>query len=677
MKRLALGLMGLLIVGLIAGFNWGLPTLELGVPSVLYDINGQEITKLNPENIAQADLNEISDYVEKAVIATEDQNFYSHHGLDFKAIARAVWVNLTAGEVKEGGSTITQQTAKNLYLSQERTIWRKLKELVYTLALEKRYSKDEILAMYLNSIYYGQGATGIEAAAQTYFGKSARDLSLAESTILVGIPRRPAYYDPYRYPDHAKTRQKVILKQMVDESMITSEEAEQAEKVPLVYGKSSNLQGDAPYFSQMVADYLVEKYGAPLVFGGGLKVYSTLDLNMQQAAQSAYNAVMMEQKPDLQAALAAVDPATGHIRAMIGGRDFRTAPFNRAVDSKRQPGSAFKPFLYSKALEMGFTEADMLMCEPVTFTQKGTSDYTPRDYGDEGYHYRSFTLKEAIMVSDNVVSVRLNEAIGPENTAEHARRFGFEGPIKPYLSLALGTSEVSPLEMASAYGVFANQGRLMPPLAVIKVLNDDGTVLESNQVQAQTAVSAENAYIVTDMLMGVMQSGGTGSHLAGQVGRTSAGKTGTTQEYRDAWFVGYTPELSCAVWVGYDSPTQSVGAPGGRISGPIWSRFMHQALADYPSREFSAPENITRINMCLDSGMIATENCPRSLSGAFISGTEPQDLCIEHRSFFDWRWEWRIPNDSGNEEREDIKENDNRPKQERDWMRWLPGQRRR
>ncbi len=546
--------------------------------------------------------------------------------------------------------------------------------MVYTLALERRYSKDEILAMYLNSIYYGQGATGIEAAAQTYFGKPAQDLTLAESTILVGIPRRPAYYDPYRYPEHAKTRQKVILKQMVEEGFLTSEEAEQAEQETLEYRKSSSLQGDAPYFSQMVADYLVEKYGAPLVFGGGLKVYSTLDINMQRAAQSAYNEVMMKQNADLQAALVAVDPATGHIRAMIGGRDFRTAPFNRAVDSKRQPGSAFKPFLYSKALDLGFTEADMFMCEPVTFTQKGASDYTPRDYGDDGYHYRSFTLKEAIMVSDNVVSVRLNEAVGPENTANHALQFGFEGPIKPYLSLALGTSEVSPLEMASAYGVFANQGQIMPPLAVIKVVDDDGKVLESNEAQAQTSISAQNAYIVTDMLMGVMQSGGTGSHLAAQVGRTSAGKTGTTQEYRDAWFVGYTPELSCAVWVGYDTPTQSVGAPGGRISGPIWSQFMNQALTNHPIREFSVPENITRINMCLDSGMIATENCPRSLGGAFVSGTEPQDLCIVHRSFFEWWWDWRIQNENEDEdedkERKDKRENQDRSNKGRDWMKW-------
>ena len=665
MKRILVILFLFLALVVTLGFNWGLPGLRMPEPSVLYDINGTEIRSLNPNNRNQVSLDEISDYVEQAFIATEDRNFYRHHGIDLKAVARAIWVNLTHGRVMEGGSTITQQTAKNLYLTQERTLIRKIKELFYTFALERRYSKDEILTMYLNSIYFGQGATGIESAARTYFGKPASELTLAESAILASIPRRPSYYDPYRFPEHAKARQKVVLTQMVENGFITEEEKEEALREELVYRKIGSIRGDAPYFTQMVADYLIEKYGAPMAFGGGLRVFSTLDLKMQRAAQAAYDQVMDKQPDSMQAALVAVDPSNGQIRSLIGGRDFATAPFNRAVDSKRQPGSAFKPFLYSKAIDLGYTESDMIMCEPVSFPQEGSSDYTPTDYGDEGYHYRPFTLKEAIMISDNVVSVRLNEAVGPEATAEHALKFGFKGPIKPYLSLALGTSEVSPLEMASAYAVFANGGRVVTPSFILKITDVDGRVLETNEPESRQVISPQNAYIVTDMLTGVLQPGGTGSHLAAVVGRPAAGKTGTTQEYRDAWFVGYTPELSCAVWVGYDSQTKSVGIPGGRIAGPMWAQFMRDALAGSPPRNFSVPERVIRTRICLDTGLVATENCPRSIEAAFLEGSEPEEICYQHQPRTDW-WDWGWSND----------QNTNPPSEPqtgpgfRRWLRW-------
>ncbi|NLW44906.1 MAG: PBP1A family penicillin-binding protein [Syntrophomonadaceae bacterium] len=653
MKRTVLVIVLLVGLGAVAGFGWGLPVLPVPEPSILYDINGEEIQSLTPNNQNQVDLDEISDYVEMAFIATEDRNFYNHFGIDPRAVLRATWVNIKNRRITEGGSTITQQTAKNLYLSHERTFARKIKELFYTLALERRYSKDEILTMYLNSIYFGQGATGIDAAARTYFGKPAAELSLAESALLAGIPRRPSYYDPYRYPEHAKARQKVVLRQMVELGFITEEEKKAAEEEELRYRKTGALRGDAPYFSRMVADYLVERYGAAMVYGGGLRVFSTLDLQMQRKAQEAYDAVMSGQDEELQAALVAIDPRNGHIRALIGGRDYATAPFNRAVDSKRQPGSAFKPFLYSKAIDVGLTAADMIMCEPVTFPVSGSKNYTPTDYGDEGYHYRAFTLKEALMVSDNVVSVRLNEAVGPENTAEHALKFGFAGPIKPYLSLALGTSEVSPLEMASAYGVFANGGRMVKPVAVLKVTDSDGRVLETHEPREQQVISPQNAYIITDMLTGVMQPGGTGSHLSEIIGRTSAGKTGTTQDYRDAWFVGYTPELSCAVWVGYDSPTKPVGLPGGRIAGPIWARFMGAALENTPEKKFEVPAGIVQVEIDLDTGLIATENCPRKIKAAFLAGSEPQQICYEHRQWdFWWDWnEWLDEDEAPREER--------------------------
>lgn len=639
MKR-KLGILVIITLLLINnGCQFKIPVLQIPEPSVLYDAHGQEICSLYRQKGIQVGLNEISDYLEKATIAAEDRNFYRHHGVDIWGVLRAFYINLRHGRVIAGGSTITQQTAKTLFLTNERTIIRKIKELYYTFLLESRYSKNEILELYLNSIYYGEGATGIEAAARTYFDKSAANLDLAESALLAGIPQRPSYYDPYKYPQHAKKRQEIVLDLMVKNGYISEKEARAARKEKLVYRRGENTEGPAPYFVQMVVDYLVDKYGAPMVFGGGLRVVTTIDLKMQEAAEKAYNNVMKNQNPDLQAALVAVDTSNGYIRAVIGGRNFKHAPFNRALEGRRQPGSAFKPFLYSKALELGYTEASMFMCEPVTFSSPGSPDYTPTDYGDEPYHYRAFTLKEAIMVSDNVVSVRLNQAVGPENTALHAKKFGFKGAIRPVLSLALGTSEVTPLEMASAYAVFANGGTYYPPVFISRVSDSRGVVLEENRSEGSRVISEENAYLVTDMLKGVLEPGGTASHLKEQVGRPAAGKTGTTQDYRDAWFVGYTPELSCAVWVGYDTPARSVGIPGGRIAGPIWAEFTKNALRGVPPRDFKKPDDIVQVNICMDSGAIASEYCPRQMQASFISGTEPQYLCPVHRPVPDW-WEW-------------------------------------
>ncbi|MGE5404197.1 MAG: transglycosylase domain-containing protein, partial [Candidatus Saccharibacteria bacterium] len=636
MKKRIIGLS--IIILFLAGMviNHSVPVLRMPEPSILYDIHGQEIRSLYRQNGIQVGLGEIAKPVQWAFIAAEDKNFYKHHGIDVMAVLRALFINLKHGEVVAGGSTITQQTAKNLYLTQERTLLRKTKELYYTLELESRYSKDEILNMYLNSIYFGEGATGVEAASRTYFDKPANQLTIAESALIAGIPRRPSFYDPYNYPEHAKERQKVILSLMVKTGFITQAQADEAVKEKLVYKRAQNVEGDAPYYVQMVIDYLAEKYGAPMVFGGGLRVITTLDLKMQRAAEAAYFGVMDKQKPDLQAALAAIDPTNGEIRAMVGGRSFSKAPYNRAIEGRRQPGSSFKPFLYSRALDSGFTQASMLMCEPVTFYSAGSPPYTPKDYGTEPYHYRPFTLKEAIMVSDNIVSVRLNDAVGPQNTASYAKRFGFKGDIRPVVSLALGTSEATPLEMAEAYGVFASGGKLSKPISVKKVTDRSGLVLEENNPETVDLISPENAYVVTDMLKGVLMPGGTASHLASEVGRTAAGKTGTTQDYHDAWFVGFTPELSCAVWVGYDTPTRSVGIPGGRIAGPIWADFIRKALADIPDHDFPMPSTVTKIKMCMDTGQIATEYCPRPIDAAFINGTEPREICYLHQPAFNW-----------------------------------------
>ena len=635
MRRMVLWIVMILTAGAAAGFTWRLPELNVPQMSIIYDINGREVKGIYQENRISVGLDQVSPYLVDAFIAVEDKNFYRHHGIDLGGVLRAALVNLREMRVVEGGSTITQQTAKNLFLTQERTLTRKIKELYYTFLLEKQYTKDEILQMYLNTIYFGNGAYGVEAAARTYFAKSASKLDLAESALLAGIPARPSRFNPLTDPEAAKSRQAVVLERMVEEGKITEEEARKASKQLLHYKKARFIKGDAPYFADMVIDYLVKKYGARMVYQGGLKIYTGLDLDMQEAAQEAYDEMMRDKDRDLQAALVAVDARNGYIKAMIGGRDFSQSQFNRAINAYRQPGSAFKPFLYSLAIEEGYTAASTFTCDWVEFPQPDGTVYRPTDYGDEPYHYRTFTLKEAIMVSDNVVSVKLNNSIGPAKFAGWAQRFGFKHRIRPVLSLALGTSEVSPLEMASALTAFASGGVKSEPVAIIRVLDRNGKVLEEHRPQRSRLLSPENAYIVTDMLSGVLEPGGTASHLKSLVVRPAAGKTGTTQEYRDAWFVGYTPQLSCAVWVGYDTPTRTVNMPGGRVAGPIWANFIRKASEKLPVENFPRPDDIIEVKVCADTGLVASESCPRTIKAAFIKGTEPGEMCYVHQYWWE------------------------------------------
>lgn len=609
------------------GFIWKLPAAEVPVASVVYDINGREIEGLTPQNRISVSLDEISPDFLHAIIAVEDKNFYRHHGVDIFGIIRALLVNIRAGKVIEGGSTITQQTAKNIFLSNERTFTRKIKELFYAIQLERKYSKDEILTMYCNSIYFGQGAYGVEAAARTFFGRDAKDLDLAQAAILAGIPRWPDQYDPYKHSEAAKKRQAVVLERMLQEKKITKEQQSKAINEPLVYKRAQNISGEAPYFIAMVKEYLSKKYGERMVYQGGLHIFTSLDLDMQKAANNAYNQGMANRDTALQAALVAVDVTNGQIRALVGGRDFRVSSYNR-VYSNRQPGSTFKPFMYSLAMQSEFTPASMIRCEEVKYKLPDGSQYVPTDFGTEPYHWKEFTLKEAVMISDNVVAVQVNDILNPSNTARYAEKFGFKD-IKPVLSLPLGSNEVKPIDMAAGYSVFANQGIYSQPQFILKVVDQNGKVLENNKIRQKRIISPQNAYIVTNMLQGVLEPGGTGAGLKSTVNRPAAAKTGTTDEFRDAWFVGYTPQLCCAVWVGYDN-RQPVNLTGGAAAGPIWASFIKDASIKLPERDFTKPKDIVVMNICLDSGQIATELCPRPIDMAFIAGTEPGEICYYH-----------------------------------------------
>jgi len=615
-------------------FFWDLPQPEILEPSTVYDIKGRPVKGLTEQNQLVIELSEIPESFQKAIIAVEDKNFYLHHGIDIAGIFRAVLINLKERRITAGGSTITQQTAKNLFLSNERTLTRKIKELVYALQLEKKYSKDEILTMYCNTIYFGHGAYGIEVAARTFFGKPAKDINIAEAALLAGLPNWPAKFDPYINPEEAKKRQKIVLMRMVEENYITEEQMDEIYAQDLDYKMARFLGGDAPYFITMVKDYVSKKYGERMVYQGGLKIYTTLDLDMQKAANDAVEEGMSNRPDELQAALIAMDVKTGQIRALIGGRDYSQSTYNR-VFAERQPGSTFKPIMYSLAVKWGISAADMIKCEEVEYELPNGETYKPHDYGENLYHWKSFTIKEALMISDNVIAVRVNNMLGAEAVARHAEEFGFKN-IKPILSLPLGSSEVRPIDMVAAYSVFANQGIYNEPVYIMKVVDNQGNVLEKNQSRQKRILSENVAYIITDMLKGVLEPGGTGQTLAKLIDRPAAGKTGTTDKYKDAWFVGYTPRLCCAVWVGYDQG-QSVNLPGSVAAGPIWANFIHDALQRFSRDDFVRPDGVKILNICLDSGQVATSSCPRTKEMAFIPGTEPENICYIH-DYIDWQW---------------------------------------
>jgi len=603
-----------------------LPEPEIALASKVYDVNGQLITSLFEENRVKVSIKEISPYAVKAVIATEDARFYRHFGLDPVRIVGALLKNLSAGEIKQGGSTITQQTAKNLYLTHERTLARKIKEAILTLQLERKYTKEEILEMYLNQIYFGHRAYGIEVAALTYFNKRAKDLSLAESAMLAGIPARPSTYSPFRNFSAAKKRQAVVLDRMAEVGMITREQADKAKKEKIVLVSSQQLvQEKAPFFIDEIRQYISDKYenGSELLLKGGLTIYTTLDMKDQKAAEEALQQGLSKVDNRLEGALVAIDPTNGYIKAMVGGRDFDKTKFNRAL-AKRQPGSAFKPFLYATAIDKGYTAASLIRCEPVSYPQPGDEEYVPRDYGDQPYHYRDFTLKEALAVSDNIVAIRLNEQVGPKTVVSYAKKMGINSPLRPYLSLALGTSEVTPLEMASSFGVFANQGILAKPMMIIKIVDRNGKVLEENKPRTTKVISQQTAYIVTDMMKAVVQPGGTAGRIGGMINRPAAGKTGTSQNFQDAWFVGYTPQLVAAVYVGYDSP-RSVGRTGGAIAAPIWANFIRGALDEVAVKDFPRPLGVVHAIVNLDTGTLASPWAFRTMEMAFVKGTLPPE----------------------------------------------------
>ncbi len=585
--------------------------LQPDAASEFYDSKGSLIyTTLSEERRIPININYIPEHTQKAFIAIEDNRFYEHMGVDFRGTARAVVSTLSGREV-QGGSTITQQLAKNAFLTQERTITRKVKEAFLARELEKRYTKDEILEMYLNHIYFGQGAYGVESAARYYFNKEAKDLNIAESATLAAIPKSPNYFNPFENPKASKERQELVIDQMVKYGFITEAQGEAAKKEELKLASTAKKREDNPnfYFIDMITQKVIDELGADALYKGGLKIYTTLDSDMQKAAIESLKhlpAAVMEEK-DLdklkgnehpvayndknkltqpQVALVAIDPNTGHVKAMLGGRG--QDKFNRATLSVRQPGSSFKPFVYLTGMANGFTPASIMEDKEEEFDK----DWRPRNVTKKWYG--KVSLRTAIARSMNIPTIKLAREVGVHKVVETAQKMGIstletEGKYSDAnLSMAIGglSHGVSPLEMASAYGVFATNGILCKPFALLKITDAQGQVLYENSTEPKRVMDPKPIYTTVDMMKDVLiwgSGGGMG------IGRPAAGKTGTTDNYVDAWFVGFTPDLSTAVWVGDDNNRTLDNMSGSGTPLSIWHDFMVKAHKDIPVSDFVNP----------------------------------------------------------------------------------------
>lgn len=631
------GLLGVLAAGilLIYLYQTDLPLSYSEQNSELLSRNGETIAVFSDggKNRASVKLTEISPWLIQATLATEDRQFYDHFGFDVKGMARAMFVNLKEMEKVQGASTLTQQLARNLYLSHERTWSRKIKEAMYTAQLEMKYSKEDILQMYLNEIYYGHGAYGIETAAQMYFGKHAKDLDLAESAILAGVPKGPTYYSPYNHMKNAKDRQKIVLSAMVVTGDITQKQADQAYEEMLSFQTRQERAAlsIAPYFRDYVRSIVVNELGFDEneLEHGGLKIYTTLDLGAQQAAENAVKSELSD-SGDLEAALVSIDPRNGQIRALVGGTDYTKNQYNHVFATTRQPGSSFKPIMYLSALASGkMTSASQFNSQPTLFHyDDNRKTYSPKNFG--GKYLGEIDMRQAIAASDNIYAVNTILKIGADQVIEMARKMGITSPMQAVPSLALGTSPISPFEMATAFAVISNQGRSVDPVAVLRITDEDGKVLyESPQAKEETVVDPAAAYVLTQLLESVFETGGTGNRVSSDIKRPVAGKTGTTST--DAWLVGFTPELSTAVWVGYDKG-KTLDTTESRKAAPIFAKFTEKALEKVPPKIFPIPDSVVSVYIDPITGKLATADCPNKKLEVFIQGTEPTEFCSAHSS---------------------------------------------
>lgn len=613
------------------------------------------IMELEPEEIGQfygpererrqlVSIRQVPPNLVRATLAAEDSRFYGHHGFDPVGILRAFYINLRAGRIRQGGSTITQQLAKNFFLTPERTIARKLNELIMSVVIELKYQKEEILEIYLNDIYLGQSGTvainGVGEACLFYFGKPVKDISLAEAATIAGLIRAPGRYSPYIDKERCRQRRDTVLKAMSVKNWISDSELQSARAQPIETVGENGVVKKAPYFMDYLSHQLASLYPPDDLTRLGLSIYTTLDTRVQAAAEQALNrglvrleksiATLKRTDPatKLQGAVIVMQPKTGFILAMVGGRDYAASQYNRATQSRRQPGSAFKPFIYLAALDQ-LTPASRLSNEPRTYMIDG-KPWTPENAVQEVDASLSVSMRTALAASNNRATVDLAMKTGLERVVEKTVPLQFSTPIRPYPSLALGAFEVVPLELARAYCVFAGDGVLPYPLSAKDVTDDHGRLLSQAHLHIERLISPAKAYIMTDMLKSVVSEGTartlSGWNLPGPV----AGKTGTTNNFRDAWFVGYTPDILALVWVGFDNG-DPVKTSGAKAALPIWAELM-TAIPQYISgADFNMPAGVVTRTVCSESGLLAADrSCPAPMAEIFLEGKVPDQPCPLH-----------------------------------------------
>ncbi|MDP4978987.1 MAG: penicillin-binding protein 1A [Desulfobacterales bacterium] len=741
---------GLAAVGLYYYISRDLPKISSlkdyhpPIISTVYADDGRKIGEFFNERRIVVPLTDIPDMLIKAFVAAEDSRFYTHQGIDLLSIARAFIKNIEAGSIVQGGSTITQQVTKSFLLTPEKSYTRKMKEAILAYRIEKALNKGDILYLYLNQIYLGHGAYGVEAAAENYFGKTARDMNLAECAMLAGLPQAPSRYSPFKYPDRAKQRQIYVLNRMVEEGYITNIEATEAITTKLDIRPRRNWYiEEVPFYTEYVRQYIEKKYGAEALYNDGLQIYTAVNIDMQRIARKevekglldldkrqgyrgplqhlapeaieafvqdlqkqwaetvpeagqtvtgvvvqvsngdktvavrlgggqgiidiadmdwarkpnpevAYHAKMikqpgdalqsgdvvlvrlkgrrddsdlwnlaLEQVPKAQGALLCIEAETGNVKSMVGGRDFRENQFNRALQSRRQPGSAFKPIIYAAAIDKGYTPATVVIDSPIVFKDREQDfKWKPKNYGEK--FYGPTLLRQALAKSRNVITIKIVQDIGIDYVMDYAHKLGITSTLNRDLSMALGSSGVSLFELVSAYSVFTNHGFRVTPCFVTRVLDRNGNELEKFTPAKEKVIDPSTAFIMTSLLEGVVQDG-TGWR-AKALNRPVAGKTGTTNDLYDAWFMGFTPEYTAGVWVGFDEEA-SLGQleTGSKTASPIWVGFMEQILADKPVQVFQVPEGVVFTQIDAMTGLLPVTESPKTIFECFKEGTVPTE----------------------------------------------------
>ena len=602
------------------------PILPTGYTSLkVFDNQGRFVGRILPEKRYWVAIDRIPVFLQKAVVAVEDARFYEHGGIDVRGIARALVKDVVKRKLAEGGSTITQQLIKNRYLTGKKTLERKFEEASMALDFEKKYSKNQILEMYFNEIYYGNGAWGIAQASRLYFDKSPEELNEAECAMLAGVQKNPSRYNPLGKPVNVTGRRDVVLKRMEDLGMISSLQRQtlRANPPPVV------KPGQAPQYLAHVRTKLIERYGAEITEQGGLEVTAALDLNLQKQAEQALSEGVKRVNPQMQGALICLDAVTGDVLAAVGGVDITQSAYNRAFFAKRQPGSSIKPLIYAAALEKGFTAGSRWNDTPVGYDRGNNQVWKPLNYGRE--LYGDLSLRQALAYSNNVIAVKLLEAVGVPNFVEFAKKTGLSLRPENGLSLALGTDEVTLNELVNAYAPLATGGVRPEARVIIRIYDTSRRTWFENPSSATAAISPAVAYVTTQMLKDVMNYGTAKSLKKFSLAHPSAGKTGTTDDYRDAWFVGYTPQIVTGVWLGYDKPKSAgKGFTGGAVAAPIWERFMRKAVASRPTVDFTKPDTVVSVTIDPETGLLATPDCPVKRDEFYVTDTEPKEYCATH-----------------------------------------------